>query len=79
MARPNENAKAQGICDLNLTFIAFKRAEASSPDWPPDKNAIPNSGGNGSQQTLHGYVGDIVYRFLLGAGQSRKNHVGLQN
>ncbi len=39
MARANENAKAQGSLDLNLTFMAFKRAEASSPDWPPDKNA----------------------------------------
>jgi hypothetical protein len=32
MARENENASAQGIRDLNLTFIAFKRAEASSAD-----------------------------------------------
>jgi hypothetical protein len=30
MARANENAKAQGNRDLNLTFMAFKRAEASS-------------------------------------------------
>src|ERR1035441_4723920 len=40
MARANENANAQGNLDLNLTFIAFKRAEANSADWPPDKNAI---------------------------------------
>src|ERR1017187_7343713 len=40
MARANENANAQGNRDLDLTFIAFKRAEASSGDWPPDKNAI---------------------------------------
>ena len=31
---------AHGSRELNLTFIAFKRAEASSGDWPPDKNAI---------------------------------------
>src|ERR1035437_9348307 len=43
MARANENANAQGNRDLNLTFIAFKRAEASSADWPPDKNAIPGT------------------------------------
>ena len=41
MARANENANAQGSRDLNLTFIAFKRAEASSLDCPPDKNATP--------------------------------------
>src|ERR1019366_8841215 len=29
--------------DLNLTFMAFKRAEASSLGWPPDKNAIPGT------------------------------------
>ena len=43
MARPNENASAQGSRDRNRTFMAFKRAEASSPDWPPDKNAIPGT------------------------------------
>jgi hypothetical protein len=41
MARANEKATAQGSRDLNLTFMAFKRAEANSPGWPPDKNAIP--------------------------------------
>src|ERR1017187_8273659 len=40
MARANENANAQGNRDLNLGFIAFKRAEASSADWPPDKKAM---------------------------------------
>jgi hypothetical protein len=30
MARANENANAQGSRDLNLTFIAFKRAVANS-------------------------------------------------
>jgi hypothetical protein len=43
MARANENANAQGIRDLNRTFMAFNRAEASSADWPPDKNAIPGT------------------------------------
>ena len=43
MARANENASAQGSRDLNLTFMAFKRAEASSLGWPPDKNAIPGT------------------------------------
>jgi hypothetical protein len=40
MARANENANAQGNRDLNLAFIAFKRADANSEDWPPDRNAI---------------------------------------
>ena len=40
MARANENANAQGNRDLNLTLIAFKRAEANSAGWPPDRNAI---------------------------------------
>jgi hypothetical protein len=40
MARANENAKAHGSRDLNLTFITFNRDEANSADWPPDKNAI---------------------------------------
>ncbi len=43
MARENENANAQGSRDLNLAFMAFKRAEASSAGWPPDKNAIPGT------------------------------------
>jgi hypothetical protein len=41
MAREKEKANAQGIRDLNLTFMAFKRAEANSLDWPPDKKTIP--------------------------------------
>src|ERR1017187_10536965 len=43
MARANENANAQGCRDLKRRFMAFNRAEASSPDWPPDKNAIPGT------------------------------------
>ncbi len=37
MARANENASAQGKRDLNLTFIVFKRAEASSEDFTVDQ------------------------------------------
>src|SRR5664279_4377719 len=43
IARAKENANAQGRRDLNLTFMAFKRAEASSLGWPPDKKAIPGT------------------------------------
>jgi hypothetical protein len=43
MARENENVNAQGIRDLKRTFIAFKRAEASSLGWSPDKNATPGT------------------------------------
>jgi hypothetical protein len=32
LAQANENANAQGSGDLNLTFMVFKRAEASSAD-----------------------------------------------
>jgi hypothetical protein len=32
MARENENDSAHGRCDLKRAFMAFKRAEASSPD-----------------------------------------------
>ena len=72
------NANAQGSRDLNRTFMAFKRAEASSPDWPPDKNAIPGTAaGYGSQEIPHRGFGHRVHRFLLGAGQTRKHHVGL--
>ena len=51
-ARPNENAAPKAYsAHLNRTFMAFKRAEASSADWPPDKNAIAwNSSGDGSQE-----------------------------
>ena len=43
MAREKENVSAQGICALNLRFMAFNRAEASSADWPPDKKAMPGT------------------------------------
>ena len=43
MARENEKVNTQGIRDLNRTFIAFRRAEASSLGWPPDKNATPGT------------------------------------
>ena len=38
-----------------------------------------NGRGDGSQETPHRGVGHLVHRFLLGAGQSRKHHVGLQD
>jgi hypothetical protein len=80
MARANENANAQGSRDLNLTFMAFKRAEASSPGLAARQERNPwNGSGDGSQETPHRGVGHLVHRFLLGAGQSRKHHVGLQD
>ena len=77
MARENENVNGQGSRDLNLTFMAFKRTESSSPDWPPDKNAIPGTAA-GTVRKRHLTV-DLVNLFLLGACQSGKHHVGLQN
>jgi len=41
-ANANANANANGNRDLNRSFMAFKRADASSVDWPPDKNALMN-------------------------------------
>ncbi len=62
MARANENANAQGSRDLNLTFIAFKRAEANSPDWPPDKNAIPGTAaGTARKRHSHCDVGHFIH------------------
>ena len=72
--------RAVALRVLNRTFMAFKRAEASSPDWPPDKNAIPGTAaGTARKRHSHRGVGHLVHRFLLGAGQSRKHHVGLQD
>jgi len=52
MARPNENANPQGIRGRNRTFMAFKRAEANSADWPPDKNAIPGTAAGTTRRRL---------------------------
>ena len=38
-----------------------------------------DGGGDGSQETPHRGVGHLIHRFLLGAGRSRKHHVGLQD
>jgi hypothetical protein len=38
--RANENANDRGSRDVNLTSIPFKRAEAISAGWPPNRNAI---------------------------------------
>ena len=43
MARANENASDQGSRDLNLTFMALSREEASSLGWPPDRKTIPGT------------------------------------
>lgn len=43
IARANENDNAQGGGDLKFALMAFKRAKASSLDWPPHKNAIPGT------------------------------------
>jgi len=73
MARANENANAQGNCDLNLTFMAFKRAEASSPIGHPTRTQSRNSSGDGSQETPHCGISHLVHIFhlvLLAVGQS---------
>ena len=43
MARENEKVSTHGALDRHLTFMAFKRAEASSALWPPDRKATPGT------------------------------------
>ena len=43
MAREKEKVKSQGIFDRHRTFMAFKRAEASSALWPPERKATPGT------------------------------------
>jgi len=72
MARANENASAQGNCDWKRTFMAFKRAEASSQDWPPIRTQPRNGGGHGAQQAPHRGIGNLVHVLhfvLLAVGQ----------
>jgi hypothetical protein len=76
MARENENVNAQGIRDLKRTFIAFKRAEASSRGSRRIKMQLSERGGNGSQKSFFRGVGDFVHGFMRGAGQARQHHVG---
>src|SRR5665648_1121166 len=42
-ARTNENDNSHGNFDLYMTFIAFKRVDAISADWPPDRKVIPGT------------------------------------
>ena len=37
-ALPYENVKAHGLLILVILFISFKLSDASSSDYPPDKN-----------------------------------------
>jgi hypothetical protein len=69
MARAKENANAQGRRDLNLTFMAFKRAEASSADWPPDRNAIPATAA-GTARNRHLTVASATVSTLACVGQA---------
>ena len=80
MARANENARPHGIRPLNRAFIALSRAEASSPDWPPERNATPGTAAGtvrSRQCTVASAISSL--RVLVRALQSRHHHVGLQN
>src|SRR5659263_720061 len=68
MARANENANAHGSRDLNLTFMAFNRAEASSGGWPPDKNAIPGTAA-GTDRKRHRTVASATSSTVSCLGQ----------
>jgi len=58
---------AQGSRNLNLTFMAFKRAEASSPGCRLTRTQSLNGSGNGSQE--HFIVASATHLlFLFGAG-----------
>jgi len=78
MARANENASAQGSRDLNLTFIAFKRADANSAGWPPDRNAIAVRQRHGSQEAVHGDVGYLFQCRMTSAGRSGSTIFGFR-
>jgi len=71
MARANEKVNAQGSRDVNRTFMAFKRAEASSPDWPPDKNAIPDTAA-GTARKRHPTVASATPSTVSCLGKSIK-------
>ena len=86
MARAKENASAQGSRDLNRRFMVFKRAEASSADWPPDKKAIPGTAAGTVRHRLFivmlatsSTLSLSLFHFLRGAGEARQHHVGFEN
>ena len=61
--------------------MAFKRAEASSADWPPDKNAIPGTAA-GTVRKRHFTVASATSstRCLLSEQVNPgKHHVGFQD
>jgi len=64
---------------LNLTFIAFNRAEALRRLAARQERDCRYRGGDGPQEACHCRVGHFVHRFLLGAAQPREHHVGLHD
>ena len=66
--------------DLNRAFMAFRRAEASSADWPPDRNAIPGTAA-GTARKRHLTVASATSSTVACWGQVNpgKHHVGFQD
>ena len=80
IARANENANPQGIRPLNRAFIALSRADASSPDWPPERNATPGTAAGTVRRRQRTVASAISsFEFWLRALQSGNDHIGLQN
>lgn len=67
-ARPYENVRAHGLKSGTL-LMAFKWIEASSSDWPPDKNVTPEINEQTSMQNQHkSYVRYLLSCTLTGNG-----------
>jgi len=70
-----ENVRAHGSGDVPVfasTCIAFNRAEASSPDWPPDKTLFPELPRERLEKAFHCGGCDLIDRFLVRTAQSRR-------
>ena len=59
--------------------MAFRRAEASSLGWPPDRNAIPGTAaGTARRRTCHRGVGHLVHGCLLGQAKPGSTMLGFR-
>ena len=64
MARENENVTAHGNRDLKRTFMAFKRAEASSLGLAARQECnARNRSGHGTQENCHRRIGHFIDSF----------------
>jgi len=59
--------------------MAFKRADASSADWPLIKNACRERGGNSSQEASDRDVSRFVYPACLGLVDPESTMLGFRS